>query len=71
MVNDLASQLPLYKYVDDSALSEVVKVGKSDPLTLQWEVDSVKQWSVANNMKLNVKKTKELIVSFLTNQPSL
>jgi hypothetical protein len=71
MVNDLASQLPLYKYVDDSALSEVVKVGKSDPLTLQWEVDSVKQWSVANNMKLNVKKTKEFIVSFLTNQPSL
>jgi hypothetical protein len=56
--NDLASQLPLYKYVDDSALSEVVKVGKSDPLTLQQEVDRVNQWSIANNMKLNVKKTK-------------
>ena len=71
MVNDLASQLPLFKYVDDCALSEVVKVGKSDPLTLQQEVDSVNQWSIANNMKLNVKKTKEFIVSFLTNQPSL
>jgi hypothetical protein len=71
MVSDLASQLPLYKYVDDCALSEVVKVGKSDPLTLQQEVDSVNQWSIANNMKLNVKKTKEFIVSFLTNQPSL
>ena len=54
----------------NSALSEVVKVGKSDPLTLQQEVesvDSVNQWSIANNMKLNVKKTKEFIVSFLTN----
>ncbi len=71
MVYDLASQLPLYKYVDDCALSEVVKVGKSDPLTLQQEVDSVNQWSIANNMKLNVEKTKEFIVSFLTNQPSL
>jgi hypothetical protein len=70
MVNDLASQLPLYKYVDDCALSEVVKVGKSDPLTLQQEVDSVNQWSIANNTKLNVKKNKEFIVS-LTNQPSL
>ncbi len=71
MVNDLASELLLYKYVDDSALSEDVKVGKSDPLTLQQEVDSVNQWSIANNMKLNVEKTKEFIVSFLTNQPSL
>jgi hypothetical protein len=54
----------------NSPLSEVVKVGKSDPLTLQQEVesvDSVNQWSIANNMKLNVKKTKEFIVSFLTN----
>jgi hypothetical protein len=47
--------------------SKVVKVGKSDPLTLQQEADSVNQWSIANNMKLNVKKTKEFIVFFLTN----
>ena len=67
MVNNLASEL----YVEDSALSEVVKVGKSDPLTLQQGVNSVNQWSIVNNMKLNVEKTKEFIVSFVTNQPSL
>ena len=30
----------------------------------------VNQWSIANNMNLNVKKTKEFIVSFLKYQPS-
>ena len=39
MVNDLVSQVPLYKYVDDSALSEVVRVGELS--TLQTEVDRV------------------------------
>ena len=69
MVNDLVSQVPLFKYVDDSALSEVVRVGELNLSTLQHEVDRVNQWSIANNMKLNVKKTKEFIVSFLKNQP--
>lgn len=32
---------------------------------------NVNQWSIANNMMLNVKKTKEFIVSFLSNQPLL
>ena len=71
MVNDLVSQIPLYKYVDDSTLSEVVRVGELNLSTLQSEVDKVNQWSIANNMNLNVKKTKEFIVSFLKNQPSL
>ncbi len=47
--------------MDDSALAEVVIV----------VIDRVNQWPIANNMKLNVEKTKEFIVSFLTNQPSL
>jgi len=58
MVNDLVSQVPLYKYVDDSALSEVVRVGELS--TLQTEVDRVNQWSIANNMNLNVKKNERI-----------
>ena len=57
--------------MDDSALSEVVRVGKLNLSTLQTEVDSVNQWSIANNMNLNLKRTREFIVSFLKNQPSL
>jgi hypothetical protein len=58
MVNDLKIQLPLYKYVDDCALPEVVIVDKSESLIPQHEVDNVNQWSTTSNMKLNVKKTK-------------
>ncbi|CAB3981979.1 Hypothetical predicted protein [Paramuricea clavata] len=58
MVNDLSSELPLYKYVDDCAISEVVRVCEPDLPKLQQELDNVTQWSSANNMKLNVKKLK-------------
>ena len=69
MVNDLSSELPLYKYVDDCAISKVVRVCEPDLPKLQQELDNVTQWSSANNMKLNVKKTKDFNVSFLINQP--
>ena len=69
MVNDLSSELTLYKYVDDCAISEVVRVCEPDLPKLQQELDNVTQWSSANNMKLNVKKTKDFTVSFLINQP--
>ena len=65
----LSSELPLYKYVDDCAISEVVRVCEPDLPKLQQELDNVTQWSSANNMKLNVKKTKDFTVSFLINQP--
>ena len=73
MVNDLSSELPLYKYVDYCSVSEVVRISKLDASKLQQEIDNVTQWLSANNMKLNVKKTKDLhfTVSFLHNQPSV
>lgn len=71
MVNDLSTDLPMYKYVDDCTISEVVSTTGMDPPILQQEIDNINQWSTANNMKLNVKKTKEFTVSFLKNQPSL
>ena len=71
MVNDLTAELPMNKYVDDCAVSEVVITKEMDSSTIQQEIDNVNQWSTVNNMKLNVKKTKVFIVSFLKNQPSL
>ena len=71
MVNDLSSELPLYKYVDDCSVSEVVRNSELDASKLQQEIDNVTQWSSANNMKLNAKKTKDFTVSFLHNQPSV
>ncbi len=57
VVNDLSSELPLYKYVDDCAVSEVVRV--CEPY-------------LSNNMKLNVKKTKDFTLAqplIVNNQP--
>ena len=65
MVNDLSSELPLYKYVDDCSVSEVIRISELDESKLQQEIDNVTQWSSANNMKLNAKKTKDFTVSFL------
>ena len=71
MVNDLSTVLPLYKYVDDCTVYEAISASATDSSTLQQEIENITQWTSANNMKLNVKKTKELTVSFLKNQPSL
>ena len=38
---------------------------------LQHEINSITRWTSTNNMKLNVKKTKEFTVSFSKNQQSL
>ena len=69
MVNDLSSELPLYKYDDDCSVSEVIRISELDESKLQQEIDNVTQWSSANKMKLNVKKTKDFTVTFLLSQP--
>ena len=71
MVNDLSTALPLYKYVDDCTVYEAISASATDSSTLQQEIENITQWTSANNIKLNVKKTKEFTVSFLKNQPSL
>ena len=57
MVNDLSSEFLLNKYIDDCSVCEVVRISELDASKLQQEIDNVTQWSGANNMKLNVKKT--------------
>ena len=65
MVNDLLTDLPLYKYVDDCTIYEVVTKGESS--ILQNELNKIIEWTNSNNMKINVTKTKELSNSFLKN----
>jgi hypothetical protein len=63
MVNDLSTELPMYKYVDDSTVSEVMSTKGMDSSTIQQEIYKINQWSTVNNMKLNVKKTKEFTLA--------
>ena len=64
MINDLQTTLPLYKYVDDCTVYEIIS-SSSHNSTLQATIDSINTWTEYNNMCLNVFKTKELRVSFL------
>ena len=62
MINDLESILPIYKVVDDCTVYEVLP--KSAISALQTNIDGISEWIHNNNMLLNVKKTKELRISF-------
>ena len=59
------------QHCDDSTVSEVMSTKEMDSSTIQQEIDNINQWSTVNNMKLNVKKTKEFNLSFLKTKPSL
>ena len=64
MVNDLSTELPMYKYVDDCTVFEVLSATDADSPILQQEIDNINTWTNANNMKLNVQK-KQRIYSVL------
>jgi len=64
MINDLDCNLPIYKYVDDCTVYEIIP-RSSATSSLQTSINQITKWTELNNMSLNVKKTKELRVSFL------
>ncbi|PFX13030.1 Tetratricopeptide repeat protein 28 [Stylophora pistillata] len=73
MINDLAIETPLlsshWKYVDDLTISEAIPSGGTS--SLQKDLDAIAQWSSRNNMNLNPKKCKELVISSLRTRPDL
>ena len=63
MINDLLTDWNNRgKYVDDSTITESVRPDTNS--TLQELVDIIYKWTIANNMKLNISKCKELIIDF-------
>ena len=65
MINDLKIVSPRssnWKHVDDVTISEIVPTREVS--ILQNELDAIGNWTSTNNMKLNPKKCKEMIVSF-------
>ena len=73
LINDLSLSdnlnAKLWKYVDDTASSEVVPKGCDS--NAQQIADKVAQWSSDNRVKLNNEKCNELRISFPRNQPEL
>ena len=63
-ISDMPLEQPLFahKYMDDTTLSESFK--SKEESHLQSTTDKVVQWSDSNKIKVNVKKTKEMTISF-------
>ena len=62
MVKDMTSCLPLYKYVDDSTLSEIIQKGQETRL-LQQTFDQIVEWTKENGMTINPTKTHDMVMS--------
>lgn len=61
-INDLETPVPLYKYIDDSTLFEVCD--RKGVSVIQESVDVAAKWTEQNDMKINLGKSKEMIICF-------
>jgi len=69
LINDLTTTSRTIKYVDDTTLYHIT----NDPsdAALQRAVSAAISWSRDNNMNINASKTKEMLVSFAKEDPSV
>ena len=67
MINDLKPPTLTYKFMDDTTISESFLCQSS----MQEAVNYTTEWSEVNNMKLNPDKTKDLLISFKKDKPSI
>ena len=62
-VNDLESNVPLYKYIDDSTLFEMCNT--TDLSLMQESIDRAVNWTINNCMKINSNKSNEMVIFLL------
>jgi hypothetical protein len=67
LINDLGTSMPSFKFVDDITVAEVLNNGA--PSHMQEAADQIAHWSKQNYMNVNVKKTKEMLLGHLQNNP--
>ena len=69
MINDLLVDWDdRWKYVDDSSLSETLF--RNQDSNFQTILEGINQWCTRNNMSLNPRKCKEILVCFWKNNPN-
>jgi hypothetical protein len=70
LINDLKTDLPTFKFVDDVATTEIIR--QAGPSQMQTAADYVAEWSRFNLLNINTRKTKEMLLgSVLRNPPPL
>ena len=64
-INNLVTQLPLYKFVDDSTVFEICNTNEVS--VIQESIDVAVEWTVNNDMEINPDKSKEVFICFSKN----
>ena len=64
-INDLVTQLPLYKYVDDSTVFEICNTNEVS--VIQESIGVAVEWTANNDMEINPEKSKDMIICFSKN----
>ena len=59
-INDLRIPCPIYKYVDNSTIFDIYNQSKVS--VIQDSVNIISQWSNNNDMRINTRKTKEMVI---------
>jgi hypothetical protein len=68
LINDLKTDLPTFKFVDDVTITEIIS--QAGPSQMQAAADYVAEWSCFNLLNINTRKTKEMLLgSILRNPP--
>jgi hypothetical protein len=67
LIDSLKSACLTHKFVDDTTLSEILEKGA--PSKMQHSIDELLVWSTQHAMSVNERKTKEMIIGPITNQP--
>ena len=69
MINDLQTDCTTVKYVDDTSIYHATN--NPEDHSLQVAVNTALQWSKSNDMRINPAKSKEMIVSFAKEKPTV
>lgn len=67
LINDLLADVPLIKFVDDITAVEIVDPDASSQM--QSSIDQVVEWCKYNHMIINSKKTKDMLIGPMANNP--
>ena len=57
----------IHKFIDDITITEQIKCGEVSHL--QKSLDTITGWYSGNSMRINGRKTKEMLMSFKKNKP--
>jgi hypothetical protein len=60
-INDLRTEQPAFKFIDDVTIVEVLD--SLDRSKMQLSIDTVAKWSADNHMNVNTSKTKEMLIN--------